>query len=62
MGTKEYKGPSKKRLYLHHPEPDTYLRRQRITRFIPPSPPPCEEPPAPCPVIEEPEPEPEPLP
>ncbi|KAL3962017.1 hypothetical protein ACCO45_003540 [Purpureocillium lilacinum] len=56
MGTtREYRGPSKKRLYLAHPEPDTYLTRRRITRFIPPSPPPppppviCEPPPPPPP-------------
>ncbi|KYK55551.1 hypothetical protein DCS_07514 [Drechmeria coniospora] len=63
MGSKEYKGPSKKRLYLQHPEPDTYLTRRRITRVIPP---PCKEsppnPPPPCPIIVEPVPAPCPTP
>lgn len=53
-GTKEYRGPAKKRLYLHHPEPDTYLSRRRVTRIIPPGPSPCEPepPPPPEPQIE----------
>ncbi|KAF7545241.1 hypothetical protein G7Z17_g9324 [Cylindrodendrum hubeiense] len=38
MVTRDYE---KKRLYLHHPEPDYAVVRSRITRIIPaPSPPP----------------------
>ncbi|EFZ00208.2 hypothetical protein MAA_03985 [Metarhizium robertsii ARSEF 23] len=51
---------TKKRLYLSRPEPDVLTSRRRVTRIIPPTPPPCEEP-VPVPVIEEPA-EPEPCP
>ncbi|RDA89980.1 hypothetical protein CP533_0857 [Ophiocordyceps camponoti-saundersi (nom. inval.)] len=66
--TGEYRGPAKRRLYLHHPEPDILVSRRRVTRIIPPSPPtPPPPPPPPCyerplPFIVEPEPVYEPAP
>jgi len=35
---------TKKRLYLHHPQPDETIIHRSITRYIPPTPPPVEEP------------------
>ncbi|KHN95338.1 uncharacterized protein MAM_06842 [Metarhizium album ARSEF 1941] len=52
---------AKTRLYLARPEPDIVTSRRRVTRIIPPTPPPCEEP-IPVPVVEEPAPEPCPCP